>query len=112
MANANRAPIYTDTFALCEWLFNHLDNEPGILARTLCHNALKLLEVIALALKDRERNERVDEADDRLLTLRLQLRLAGATGLLDEQQLLFALECADRIGRQIGGWQRALDRAY
>jgi hypothetical protein len=42
----------------------------------------------------------------------MHLRLAGAIGLLDEQQVLFALEYADRIGRQLGGWQRARDTAY
>lgn len=109
---ANRAPIFTDTFALCEWLLRHLDREPSVLARTLCDNALTLLELITFALKDRLRDERLAEADDRLTALRLQLRLAGSTGLFEAQQVVFALECADRIGRQLGGWQRALDAAY
>jgi hypothetical protein len=68
--------------------------------------------VITLALKDRRRDECLEEADERLLALRMQLRLTGAIGLLDEQQVLFALDCADRIGRQLGGWQRARDTAY
>jgi hypothetical protein len=108
----NRAPIFTDTFSLCEWLLRHLDRESGVLSRTLCDNALKLLEALTLALKDRLRDERLEEADERLIALRMQLRLAGAIGLFDEHQLLFALECADRIGRQLGGWQRALNTAY
>ncbi len=106
------SPLYTDTFALCEWLLNHLDREPGVLAQTLCQTALTLLETIAFALKNRLRDERLDEADERLLALRLQLRLAGSTGLLTESQVLFALESANRIGRQIGGWQRVMDSAY
>jgi hypothetical protein len=113
MANAfNRAPIFTDTFALCQWLLHHFDREPSILARRLCDNALVLLEVVTLALRDRLRDERLEEADERLIALRLHLRLAGETGLLNEQQLLFALDGADRIGRQLGGWQRSLDQAY
>ena len=108
---ANHAPIFPDTFSLCEWLLHHLHREPGVLSQTLCDNALKLLEAITFALKDRWRQERLEEADDRLLALRLQLRLAGSIGLFDEQQVLFALECADRIGRQLGGWQRASDMA-
>ena len=108
----NRAPIFTDTFALCEWLLQHFDQEQGVLAHTICNTALQLLEEITFALKDRRRDERLDEADERLIALRLHLRLAGAIGLFDEHQVLFALECADRIGRQLGGWQRARDRAY
>ena len=45
------------------------------------------------------------------MALRVQLRLAGALGRLSERQLLFALESADGIGRQIGGWRRTLERA-
>jgi hypothetical protein len=105
------APLFVDTFSLCEWLLQHLDQKPGTLPRALCDNALQLLEVVALALKNRRREARLDEADERLIVLRTQLRLAGATRLLTDSQMLFALECADRIGRQLGGWQRTLDVA-
>lgn len=112
---SNRAPLFTDTFSLCEWLLQHLDRvdrDSGVLARSLCDNSLKLLEAVTLALKNRLREERLEEADERLLALRTQLRLAGSVGLLDERQMLFALESADRIGRQLGGWQRALDETH
>ena len=108
----NRAPIFADTFSLCEWLLHHLDWEQSVLSRAICDTALQLLEVITFALKDRQRDERLDEADERLIALLLHLRLAGAIGLFDEPQVLFALECADRIGRQLGGWQRSRDTAY
>jgi hypothetical protein len=111
MKDENRAPLFTDTFSLCEWLLRHLDREQSSLARAVCDNALKLLEVITFALKNRLREERLDEADERLIALRMQLRLAGSIGLFNERQMLFALECSDRIGRQLGGWQRALDAA-
>lgn len=103
----NHAPIFSDTFTLCQWLLERLDGQPGVLATTLCRNALQLLEAVALALKGRQRDERLEEADERLIMLRLQLRLAATTGLLEEEQSLFALAEADRIGRQLGGWQRA-----
>jgi hypothetical protein len=56
----NRAPIFIDTFALCELLLQHLDREQGVLARTICNTAVQLLEVITFALKDRRRDERLD----------------------------------------------------
>ena len=53
----------------------------------------------------------LEEVDERLITLRLHLRLANTTGLLNEDQFLFALQAADRIGRQLGGWQRSMNMA-
>jgi hypothetical protein len=107
----NRAPLFTETFSLCQWLLEQLDSQPSVLARVICENALKLLEAVTLALKGRLREERLEEADECLFTLRLQLRLADSISLLSEEQTLFALECADRIGRQLGGWQRSLNPA-
>lgn len=106
-----QAPLFTDAFSLCEWLLRQLDRDSSVLARALCDSGLHLLAAVVLALKGRQREEQLAEADECLLILRMQLRLAGAIGLLGESQLLFALECADRIGRQIGGWQRSLDSA-
>ncbi len=106
------APIFADTFSFCEWLLNHLDRDASVLARHLCDNALKLLGSIALALRNRLREERLDDADEHLIALRVQVRLAEVTGLLSESQTLYALDTLDRIGRQLGGWQRTLDQAY
>jgi len=103
-----QAPLFTDTLTLTEWLLGHFDREDSRLARRLCDNALGLLETLALALKDRLREERVDEADERLIALRLQLRLMGITGRLDDRQLLYGLQLTDQIGRQLGGWRRSL----
>ncbi len=97
-----QAPLFTDAFSLCEWLLQQLDRESSVLARALCDSGLQLLAAVVLALKGRQREERLAEADECLLRLRMQLRLAGAIGLLGESQLLFALECADRIGRRTG----------
>ena len=106
-----QAPLFTDAFSLCEWLLRQLDRESSVLARALCDSSLQLLTAVVLALKGRQREEQLAAADECLIMLRMQLRLAGAIGLLGESQLLFALECADCIGRQIGGWQRTLDSA-
>ncbi len=106
-----QAPLFADAFALSEWLLRHVDGQTGVLARTLSQDALHVLDAVALALKGWSRPERLADADEHLILLRLHLRLAGATGLLAESQMLFALDCADRIGRQLGGWQRALDTA-
>ena len=102
------APIFVDTFTLTEWILEHFDDDTRILPKTICNNTLELLEAITLALKDRARVEQTDRADERLITLRIQLRLAAARGYLNEEQLLYAIEQMDTIGRQLGGWIRAL----
>jgi len=105
------APIYVETFDLAGWLLARLQDHDDALARRLVATVLALLEDITLALKDRDRSARLDAADDGLIRLRLLVRLSEATGLLDASQRMFALEGLDRIGRQLGGWQKAQDRS-
>jgi len=102
------APLYVDAFAFCEWLFRHFGDDPRSLPKALCEHALELLRAVTLALKARRREEQVEIADEQLIQLRILLRLAGALGLLDHSQEIHALERADTIGRQLGGWIRAM----
>lgn len=102
------APLYVDTFALCEWLLGRFGDDSRTLPESLCRLGLTLLEAVTLALKGRRRDEHLEIADERLLALRVQLRLAAATGYLTDSQLMHALDRADVIGRQLGGWLRAL----
>lgn len=101
-------PLYVDAFALAEWLLGHFDDDRRALPASLCRISLDLLDAITLALKGRRRDELVETADEHLIRLRTQLRLAAALGHLDDDQLLHALERADNIGRQLGGWMRKL----
>jgi len=102
------APIYADTFALTEWLLGRLDGSERLLGREICHDALRLTEAVVFALKGRSVGARLDEADERLIALRIKLRMAGSLGLLTDEQLLFAFQACDAIGRQLGGWLRSV----
>lgn len=104
-----RAPVYTATFDLAAWVLANLGRGP--LAWDTGRLCLALLDAVVLALKDRERWERLDAADENLLRLRQRLRLAQTTGLIDERQALHALGLCDDIGRQIGGWIKSLEEA-
>lgn len=103
-----RAALYTDTQALCEWLFGHLGDDPRVLARALCEHALALHTHVVLALGNRRREEHIDRADEDLVALRAQVRLATRAGYFTEDQLVHAMERADTIGRQLGGWLKSL----
>ena len=102
------APLFVDASRLCAWVLERLGKRDEVLARRLCSTALDLLEHLTLALKRRDREDRIEAADEDLIVLRVELRLAAATELLSERQMLFALEQADAIGRQLGGWRRSL----
>jgi hypothetical protein len=84
------------------------ESSAGVLQQRLCGDGLALLDALVLALKGRRRDEMLDQADEALLLLRIHLRLATDSGLLEEGQLLYALERADAVGRQLGGWIKAL----
>lgn len=102
------APLYVDTAALCEWLLGRFGEDSRALPQALCRSGLGLLEAVTLALKGRRRDEHLELADERLLVLRSLLRLAASTGHLNDAQLMFGLERADGLGRQLGGWIKAL----
>jgi hypothetical protein len=104
--NQREAPIYTDSFQLCGWLLEHFDADPGVLARELVSTALALHKHLVLALWLPEPAPELDLADEALILLRALLRLAEASRKLSQDQLLYALERADAIGRQLGGWLR------
>lgn len=102
------APLFADTQDLAQWVFGHFHEDERVLARALCTTSLELAEAVGLALANRDRMERIAEADDHLIRLRVQLRLALSAGYLSERQMLYAAEGVREIGKQLGGWQRKL----
>jgi hypothetical protein len=102
------APLFVHSFDLAGWVLAHFAERGDALSRELCARTLALLDHITLALQGQDRAGRLDEADETLVGVRLRLRLAEQLGWLDERQLMHALELADAIGRQIGGWQKSL----
>jgi hypothetical protein len=108
MVDHTHAPLYTDCLALAEWLLGHFQEDERVLPRELCTLGLALLDAVVLALKERESEAQIEQADTLLLRLRMRLRLTPALHLLEERQMLHGLERADAIGRQLGGWLRSL----
>ena len=104
------APLLRDTWQLAEWLLARLEPVDRPLPRRVCALAIGLLEEVTRALRSTDPVPDLLDADDTLATLRLHLRLAERLGHLDEAQMLFALERADAVGRQVGGWLRSARR--
>lgn len=111
------APIFTRAYDLHGWLLDRLDGPGGgqqelgypTLRRSVLGASTALLESVSLALARFDTHDRLVEADQQAILLRVHLRLATDRQLLDDRQLLHASgELAD-IGRQIGGWLRRLE---
>lgn len=102
------APLFVDATRLAIEVLQRFDATPGRLADQLCRDVLELQASIAQALRTRGAPDHIDQADERLLLVRLHLRLAHDLGQLPEGGLVHLLEQADGIGRQLGGWRRAL----
>jgi hypothetical protein len=107
-ARRDPAPLFVDAFSLAEWLLGRVGVDDRALPRSIAAHALAILSAIVLALRGRRRDEQLDDADEHLLVLRTELRLAVALGVLTEEQLVHAMQLVDRVGRQLGGWQRQL----
>lgn len=104
---ARNAPIFTAAWDLAAWLLPLAGRcGRGVLADELARAALVLLDHVTLALKNVDRDLALQDADLCLVRLRLRLRLAAETGLIEDRQCRHGLELADAIGRQLGGWQR------
>lgn len=105
------APIRADVEALVLWILGHFDEASDALGRALTTEVLGLLRAIGIALRQPDRFEQLDTADDHLIALRDILRVAEARRRIDERQLVHGLELADQIGRQLGGWIKSLGPA-
>jgi hypothetical protein len=102
------APLFVDAMALCEWLDGHFGTSERLAERRMLGHALDLLETLTLALKDRQRERRIEEADELLIRLRAGLRLAVECGRFDPDRYHYVLGQVDGIGRQLGAWRRSL----
>lgn len=108
---ARQAPIFTAVWDLNVWVQGRLGESGQVVAAEAARSCLDLLDDLVLALKGIEREERLVLADRNLIRVRMRLRLAHATHLIDERQLEYALRLTDDIGRQLGGWQKSLSRS-
>lgn len=111
MTPRDPAPLFVDAFRLCEWIVGRLGEDPNPVSEAVCRRALELLETVTLALKRRRTPDQLERADEALIVLRTHLRLAVAVGRLEDRHLEHTTRLTDAIGRQLGGWLRALDAA-
>jgi len=103
-----QAPLFVDALALNQWLLERFATAAHPLEQRVLRLALDLLECLTLALKGRNRDLRIEQADELLIRLRVLLRLAADSGRLHADQYAYVLGRIDSIGRQLGAWRRSL----
>ena len=103
-----RPPIYTKFYDLLNWILDKTGKFPKnfrfSLVQKVDNLAIEILEDIIEALYRRDREAMYQPVNIRLEKLRIFLRLCHDRGLLNGDQLRFAVAEIDEIGRMWHGW--------
>lgn len=105
------APLYIRAHALARALHQRVgawpDPQRALLGQALVAEAMALLCGVSLALAfPKSRPDHLEEADQALLRLRVQLRLAQDLGLLSEGAAAALHAELTDTGRMLGGWRK------
>ncbi len=109
-------PLFVKTHDFNVWLIRHTQRFPKSLRYTLTQRlenlALEFEECLwmANAVRGRARTEWLTVADGKLLSLRGVFRYTLDFELLGSNQVKFALESLDELGRLLGAWLKGTDR--
>jgi hypothetical protein len=103
-----RPPIYTRCYDLLGWILDHTAKFPknmrfGVVQK-IDGIALSLLEDLIEALYRKDRSVLYRGVNLRLEKLRVFLRLSHDRGVLNAEQLRYAIGEIDEIGRMWHGW--------
>ena len=101
------APIFVDAYRVALALERGMANDDGPLATRIRTSAIHVLESINWALRGYDVEERLFQADEELVRLRLLLRLRIDVEEVDRGLLLEASERLVDVGKQLGGWRRS-----
>jgi len=114
--NPPDTPLFVKTHDLVVWLFNHTQRFPKSLRPSytvrLEQAALDFEEAIlaANAARGDARRRWLEQADGRLLVLRSLIRYTLDWKLLGGNQVQYAAEAIDELGRLLGAWLKGTDR--
>ncbi|MFN0056230.1 MAG: four helix bundle protein [Planctomycetales bacterium] len=109
-------PLFVKTHDFVVWLIRHTQRFPKNLRQSYTTRlegfAFEFEETILMAnaVRGAARKELLNLADGKLACLRAFLRYAEDFQLLGGNQLRYAAECADELGRLLGAWQKGTDR--
>jgi len=101
-------PVVQRSYDLCAGIYEHVNRFPraqrGLLGRVVIDDALRLLALLTVANRLRERAGSLAEASGRLDAVRIALRLSHQLGFLSHGGYEQLTLVADEVGRMLGGW--------
>jgi hypothetical protein len=96
------------SYDLCAAIYEHVNRFPraqrGLLGRVVIDDALRMLALLTVANRLRERSGSLAEASGRLDAVRIALRLSHQLGFLSHGGYELLSLRADEVGRMLGGW--------
>ena len=102
------APIFTAYYDLLGWILDRVEKFPKserfVLGQRLANHAVDVLELILTALYSRERLAALREANRKLQTIRVLLRLCCDRELVARRQYVYASSRLNEVGGMLGGW--------
>src|SRR5437867_12897382 len=110
-------PLFVKTHDFLLWLIRHTQRFPKHLRHSYTNRveqtALDFQEAILMAnaVRGPARSEWLARGDGRLVCLRALLRLAYALQVLGANQLKYAAERVEELGRLLGAWKKGTDRS-
>ena len=110
MRARNEVPAVAKTYDLVLWLLPHVAKFSRAHRFTVGERveatALEILELLVEASYTRQKQELLRTANRRMERLRYLVRLAKDLKLLSLKQYEFAARAMEKIGAQIGGWEK------
>ena len=109
-------PLFVKTHDFNVWLIRHTQRFPKNLRASLSlrieNAALEFQELLMMANSSRDvhRNHYLEQADGRLLGLRVLLRYTIDFELLGSGQYEFASKSLEELGRLLGAWRKVSSR--
>jgi hypothetical protein len=110
MPERDLIPVVQRSYDLCAGLYEHVNRFPraqrGLLGRVILDDGLRLLTLLTVANRRREKSESLAEASGHLDAVRIALRLGQRLGYLSNGGYERLTHTADEVGRMLGGWIR------
>ena len=109
-------PLFVKTHDFLLWLMRHTQRFPKSLRHSYTQKtenmAFEFQEAILMAntVRGEARGKWLELADGKLVCLRALLRLAYDLQLLAGNQVKYAGERVDELGRLLGAWRKGTDR--
>ena len=105
------APVFVAYYDIVGWILDRVEkfpkNQRFVFGQRLANHAIDVLELITKALYSHNRRQPLTEANTKLQTIRVLVRLCHDRGRVTEKQYAYAAAKLTEVGAMIGGWLKS-----